>query len=72
MNLDDLGQHHRTLLKRLIRSNPEEKFGESVEQILERSSRMSQLRHVRQMIDGWQNQYLDVIPDTLPSGDIKK
>jgi hypothetical protein len=63
MNLDDLGQHHRTLLKRLIRSNPGEKFGDIVETMLERSDRMSQLRNVRSMIDGWQRQYLDVIED---------
>jgi hypothetical protein len=72
VTIDDLGQHHQTLLKRLIRSNPEEKFDKIVEEMLERSSRMSQLRAVRSQIDGWQKQYLDVIPDTLPSGDVKK
>jgi hypothetical protein len=64
MNLDDLGQHHRTLLKRLIRSNPDEKFGEIVESMLESSDRMSQLRNVRSNIEYWCREYLDVIEDT--------
>jgi hypothetical protein len=71
MKLDDLGQHHRTLLKRLCRSHPEVNFGQIVANMLEESSRMSQLRTVRGQIDGWVKEYLDVIPDTLPSGDKK-
>lgn len=64
MKLDDLGQHHRTLLKRLIRSNPEVDFGKMVEDMLEQSDRMSQLRLVRSNIEYWCREYMDVIVDT--------
>lgn len=64
MKLDDLGQHHRTMLKRLIRSNPEVDFGRMVEDMLEQSDRMSQLRDVRSQIESWCSKYMDVIVDT--------
>lgn len=64
MKLNDLGQHHRTLLKRLIRSNPGVDFGRMVEDMLEKSDRMSQLRGVRSQIESWCSQYMDVIVDT--------
>ena len=63
MNLDDLGQHHRTMLKRLIRSNPELKIGETITAMLDGCSRVSQLRHVRGMIESLCKEYLDVIED---------
>lgn len=64
MKLDDLGQHHRTMLKRLIRANPEVDFGKMVEDMLEKSDRGSQLRLVRSNIEHWCREYLDVIVDT--------
>lgn len=50
LTLKDLGQHHRTLLKKLIRQTGDENYGTLVSTHLEVGK---DLRAVRKIIDEW-------------------
>lgn len=53
MILNDLGQHHRTLLKKLIRATDDQNYGQMVINMLAVCEGLSDLRRVRRVVEGW-------------------